>query len=50
MGSKSHTDLPPQAISVMNFVDRFNKDIHGFVVDLDMLAVSNHNLLVRKTL
>jgi hypothetical protein len=42
MGSRTNTDIMPQAISVLTFVDRVEKDVEGFRHQYDLLSEFAH--------
>jgi hypothetical protein len=42
MGSRTDTDIMPQAISVLTFVDRVEKDVEGFRHQYDLLSEFAH--------
>jgi hypothetical protein len=42
MGSRTDTDIMPQAISVLTFVDRVEKDVEGFRQQYDRLSEFAH--------
>jgi len=42
MGSRTDTDIMPQALSVLTFVDRVEKDVEGFRHQYDLLSEFAH--------